>query len=151
MKTNIDFKFFFWFRFWPKWSWTLSNIWSNHQMMPLWQYPLISMIHKERPPRMPVSFSETSIVSSLSFILFKVHTGVLIESQIAGKTRLRVNLRPRVDIFKIKSRPCWGNVSEDHVIFFKIFQFDLILSNLSQFGPIRSNLILLDIYLILHV
>ena len=37
------------------------------------------------------------------------------EKWIQNKTRLRVNLRPRVDMFKIKSRPSQNHVCQDQV------------------------------------
>ena len=67
-------------------------------------------------------------------------------------TRLKVNLRPRVDIFKMKLRPCQDHVCQHYVgLFFKtmsclsrpchFFQdffsrFFQDLSNLIQFDPI---------------
>ena len=73
-------------------------------------------------------------------------------------TRLRVNLRPRVDCFKIKFRPCQDHVfqvhvcldhvCQDHVFQDHVFQDhvyqDYDKPNLIQFYPFWSNLIQLD-------
>ena len=83
------------------------------------------------------------------------------------KTWLRVNLRPRVDLFKMKlrntmsrpclSRPCHVWISchlyQGNVMFVKtnLIYFDSISSNLIQYDPFWSILIQPDIHLILHV
>ena len=48
------------------------------------------------------------------------------------KTRLRVNLRPRVDIFKMKLRPCQDHVCQDHVCQDHVCQDHVCLDHVCQ-------------------
>ena len=81
----------------------------------------------------PVWLREFHIISSLS----NRHKATL--NLILSKTRLRVNPRPRVDIFKMKLRQC--HFFRDFAIWSNLIQFDPIWSNLIQFNQVWSNLI----------